>query len=147
MPWSVELDQDDRIVARFEGLLDEASGVESAAKVAELLAVPRELVLEVLDMTGYKRAARLAWQHALWTHRHEIRRIVLVGGNGVVRMGAGMMAVFLGRPWIIEAVPIPGPDLDAPRRVRRRASSRALHRDHRDRRSGTRPISEPIPLG
>ncbi|MFV8756726.1 hypothetical protein ACNOYE_39785 [Nannocystaceae bacterium ST9] len=146
MPWSVELDQDDRIVARFEGLLDEAGGVESAAKVAELLAVPRELVLDVPNMTGYKRAARLAWQHALWTRRSSIRRFVLLGGNSVVRMGAGMMAMFLGRPLVVEAgaprASSERAESDAPRRIRRRASSRALA----SARHATGPLATGRPL-
>lgn len=94
----VEVD-DERISIRFVGHLVTEGGVASARRVADRLArAPGRLVLDVQEMTGYDRGARVAWQELLWPQRANIEALVLVGGNAVVRMGASVLAMFLGAP-------------------------------------------------
>jgi hypothetical protein len=47
-------------------------------------------------MTGYESAAREAWQSMLWPLRHKIRRVVVVGGRPLVRIGATTLGLALG---------------------------------------------------
>lgn len=99
MPWEVHHDDASTLRVVFVGVLDPASGRQSADAVAEALAAgPHALVFDVARMTGYHRDARSAWQSTLWPHRGAITGITLVGGTKVVQMGASLLAVFLGVP-------------------------------------------------
>ncbi len=135
MAWSCKLDGQDSIRVRFEGYLDEDGGLASATEVAQALDDrPRELVLEVEAMTGYKRGARLAWQKVLWGRRHLISRMLLVGGNSVVRMGGNVMAMFLGVPvaCVEGEAAVAVPASARPRRRERSWAGVAIPRVHAD---------------
>ena len=89
----------DHVEIRFVGHLDTESGVASAKIVAEQLRKGRmNLMLDVHEMAGYDRGARVAWQEVLWPMRDRIKALVLIGGNSVVRMGGSVLAMFLGVP-------------------------------------------------
>lgn len=113
MPWAVELTSAQEIRVQLTGYLDQAEGVASARAVLIKLASVQadrsvDLVLEVPTMSGYHREARLAWQKTLWKHRGRINRMVVVGGNSVIRMGASVIAMSLGVPLLtleVEASP------------------------------------------
>jgi hypothetical protein len=87
-----------RFVIAFDGKLLAEEGVTSARAFSEAL-LPHDSVEAVWDirrMTGYERAAREAWQSALWPLRHKIRNIVVVGGTPLVRIGATTIGLALG---------------------------------------------------
>lgn len=97
--WLMVGENDEYVEIRFVGHLDTEGGIASAQVVADRLRHRRiRLVLDVRDMLGYERGARIAWQEVLWPMRHRIRAMTLVGGNSVVRMGASVMTMFLGCP-------------------------------------------------
>lgn len=97
--WRLVGEDTSAVEIAFVGHLDTEGGVSSAEVVSKCLRESRrKLVLDVRDMEGYDRGARIAWQEVLWPQRDRIRALVLVGGNAVVRMGASVMAMFLGVP-------------------------------------------------
>jgi hypothetical protein len=90
--------EEDRIVMSFDGKLTAEEGAASAKAFAEA-ASPHEKVDAVWDirrMTGYERAAREAWQSTLWPLRQKIRRVTVVGGKPLVRLGATTLGLALG---------------------------------------------------
>ncbi|WP_106089959.1 hypothetical protein [Enhygromyxa salina] len=140
MGWTTSTDVNGNIHVRFGGYLDAKGGVNSANEVLRLLeGQARDLVLNVANMTGYHRGARLAWQGLLWDHRGLIRRIVMIGADAAIHMTGRVIARHLGVPLsVIPAERIV--ELDAP--VRRT-------REHSNSGSGvwdiTRPVSTPLP--
>jgi len=99
--WTLVNVDDESIRIRFSGHLSTAGGVASAERVRDRLGrSPAELVLEVDAMTGYDRGARVAWQEVLWPARERIEALVVIGGSAVIRMGAAVIAMFLGVPLV-----------------------------------------------
>jgi hypothetical protein len=136
MAWTTWLDPDGNIRVRIEGDLDTAEGELTIQSVVGLLdSQPRDVVFEASAMTGYRRGVRTSWQAVLLEHRGALRRFVLIGGNSVVRMGLGVIAMSLGIP--LDHLDMPEAEVviepDAP--VKR---ARA--------RSGSRPMTRPISL-
>ncbi len=89
------------------GAADVARVGGKAASLGELgralAAGPRELVWNVRAMSGYEAGAREAWQHVMWPSRKQIRSIKLIGGPGLVRVGATFLAVLIGVPLTTES--------------------------------------------
>jgi len=87
----------------FEGQLSTAEGTESAAELErELARGERDLVWNVREMAGYDAGAREAWQRVMWPNRKRIRSLKLIGGSGLVRVGATFLAVLIGAPLTTE---------------------------------------------
>ncbi len=105
MPWHHEQSPDGSCLTFvFEGQLSATEGAESAAELGRALAAgPRELVWNVRAMSGYEAGAREAWQHVMWPSRKQIRSIKLIGGPGLVRVGATFLAVLIGVPLTTES--------------------------------------------
>lgn len=137
MAWTTWLDPDGNIRVRIEGYLDTSDAEQTMQSIIELLGPqPRDLVFEIAAMTGYRRGVRTSWQSTLHEHRGRLRRIVLVGGTSVVRMGLSVIAMSLGIPLVVHEAES-AVEADAPvRRARPRSSSLASSR--------SRPISRPI---
>jgi len=89
-----------RVVVVFEGKLLSAEGEESARAFADALVHHDsvEAVWDIRRMTGYESGAREAWQSMLWPLRHKLRRVVVVGGRPLVRIGATTLGLALGIP-------------------------------------------------
>jgi hypothetical protein len=87
-----------RVVMVFDGKLLAEEGVASARAFSEALLANDsvEAVWDIRRMTGYEAAAREAWQSTLWPLRHKIRRVVVVGGRPLVRLGAATLGLALG---------------------------------------------------
>jgi hypothetical protein len=135
MAWTTWLDPDGNIRVRIEGYLDAADGERAMQSVVGLLGPqPRDLVFEASAMTGYRRGVRAAWQAALLEHRGALGKVVLVGGNSVVRMGLSVIAMSLGVPLVVQEAELM-PEPDAP--VKR-------PRAHSGSRPRTRPMSRPL---
>src|SRR6188768_1190129 len=87
------------IVVSFDGKLDGDAGAASAAAFAEALRRgPADVVWDLRRMSGYETSARIAWQNALWPHRHHIRKVEVIGGGPLVRLGAMTLTAVLGVP-------------------------------------------------
>jgi hypothetical protein len=142
MAWTTWLDLDGNIRVRIEGYLDASDGERTMQSIVGLLGPqPRDLIFEVAAMSGYRRGVRASWQEALQEHRGRLRRVVLIGGNSVVRMGLSVIAMSLGIPLAVHDAESPGrwaevtAEPDAPvKRSRPRSGSRPI----------TRPMSRPL---
>jgi hypothetical protein len=135
MAWTTWHDPDGNIRVRIEGYLGTEDGEQTMQSIIELLGpTPRDLIFEVSAMAGYRRGVRAAWQASLQEHRGQLRRVVLVGGNSVVRMGLSVISMSLGIPLVVHEGDAPA-EPDAPVR-RARAGSRS--------RPSSRPISRPM---
>lgn len=97
-PWTLRRTGDGAtVIVTFRGKLSAGEGRASAEAFAmEIAREPALVVWNLIEMTGYEPAARVAWQHALWPLRHRIRGIEVVGGNPVVRIGAVTLTMVLG---------------------------------------------------
>lgn len=85
-----------RIWISFTGHLTGPDGRRSADEVRTALAKqPRELVLDVREMSGYESAARQAWMDKLYPMRARLLAINVIGGSTLVKMGASTIALFL----------------------------------------------------
>jgi hypothetical protein len=104
MPWQHDLSPDgSRVSFVFDGHLSGPEGTASAEALGRALAGgPCDLLWNVRGMTGYDAAAREAWQHVMWPNRKRIRSLKLVGGHGLVRVGATFLAVLIGVPLTTE---------------------------------------------
>lgn len=82
----------------FDGKLSAEEGAASARAFADAANAHDkiEAVWDIRRMTGYDRAAREAWQSTLWPLRHKIRRVTVVGGRPLVRLGATTLGLALG---------------------------------------------------
>lgn len=98
MNWKLRRSPDgSTLIVTFSGRLGAADGAASAAAlVEELLRAPAYIVWDVVHMAGYERAARVAWERALFGVRHAIRGIEVLGGNPFVRIGAVTLTMMLG---------------------------------------------------
>lgn len=89
----------DGVVFKFTGRLSTADGIASAHAFAEVLAVaPTKVLWDLRAMQGYETGARVAWQRALWPHRHNLESVEVVGGGPFVRLGAITLTTALGVP-------------------------------------------------
>jgi len=105
MPWHQEQSPNDSCLTFvFDGQLSATEGAESAAVLERALAGgARDVVWNVRAMTGYEAGAREAWQQVMWPNRKRIRSLKLVGGHGLVRVGATFLAVLIGVPLATES--------------------------------------------
>ena len=89
----------DRLVACFVGYLSQEAGAEAARAFVEALADTQVVaVFDIRQMTGYASGARREWTAMLKPRRSQLKRIELIGGNPIVRMGGSVMGALVGVP-------------------------------------------------
>jgi hypothetical protein len=90
-----------QVSAVFEGHLNTADGVASAAEFRQAFqGPPLEVVWDVTALTGFDSGARSAWAEALWPVRSQFKSLEVVGAKGaLIRVGATFLAVLLGAPY------------------------------------------------
>ena len=124
MQWKAEVGSDGHVHVRLIGYLDEEDARSAVEAVVALLDDQlRELHIEAQEMLGYRRGARVIWQRELWSHRRQIPRFILVGGNSVVRMSTSVVAMALGIPMFAGDLEVVERDCPVPRK-RPRSNSR-----------------------
>lgn len=136
MSWTLHLDTHGHVHVQVIGYLEVDEARDSGSAIAALYSgQSREIYIEADQMRGYRRGARAVWQERLFALRNRIPRLVLVGGNSVVRMSTSVIAMGIGVPMLVKKDQSlsPGEGEDAPVQRRRRRSaprSRLASRPH-----------------
>ena len=143
MSWSLHLDSHGNVHVQVVGYLELSEARDSGSAIAALYSgQSREIYIEAEQMRGYRRGARAIWQERLSALRNRIPRLVLVGGNSVVRMSTSVIAMGIGVPLLVKEDDTPSPGEDAPVRRRQRRSTprpRSASRPHRRARQREAP--------
>ena len=100
MPWTLKKDAAlGSVVVVFTGRLTKEEGEASAHAFREAVeSEPTNVEWDLRQMTGYDSGARTAWQKHLWPVRDKLQSVRVVGGNGLVRLGATTLGLALGIP-------------------------------------------------
>jgi hypothetical protein len=99
-------DDGDRVTVTFQGHLAPDDGIASAQAFGDVIRAGQvDVVWDLREMSGYDSEAREAWQEAVWPNRGNIRSLTLVGARPAIRVGALMLAMFIGAPWKFTEAP------------------------------------------